>query len=278
MMKKDSNKNPSTRHHLDIDRTGLSKQEPHKALTFGRKRAVGRNNAGRITMRHKGAGHKKLYRIIEFGEVFKGMPGKIEQIEYDPYRTAFIALVVYKNGARKYILAPSGLKVGDTIICDDKTDLKPGNRMMLKNMQGGTQVHNVEIREGQGGKLARSAGAYITVTGFEGNYAYLKMASTEVRKVLSSCFASVGPLSNIEHNLVSLGKAGRSRNMGIRPTVRGSAMNPPDHPYGGGRGKTPRGLKRPKDIWGNVTGGRKTRKKDKYSDKLIVSHRKNKIR
>jgi len=277
-MKKDSNKNPSTRHHLDIDRTKLSKAEPHKALTFGRKRAVGRNNAGRITMRHKGAGHKKLYREIEFAEPFIGVTGKVEQIEYDPYRTSFIALVLYTNGARKYILAADGMKVGSKIVCKEQTDLTPGNRMLLKNIPGGTQVHNVEIRPGQGGKLCRSAGAYLTMTGLEGDYAYLKMPSTEVRKVLNNCYASIGVLSNIEHNLISLGKAGRSRNMGIRPTVRGSAMNPNDHPYGGGRGKTPRGTKRPKDIWGNITGGRKTRKKDKYSEKFIVSHRKNKIR
>jgi large subunit ribosomal protein L2 len=248
MMKKDSNKNPSTRHHIDINRKDLSKAEPHKGLTYGRKRAVGRNSAGRITMRHKGAGHKKLYREIEFAQPFKGVTGKIESIEYDPYRTCFIALVLYTNGARKYVLAPANVKVGDKIICDDKTELIPGNRMLLKNIPGGTQVHNIEIRPGQGGRLARSAGSYITVSGLEGNYAYLKMPSTEVRKVLSNCFASIGVLSNVEHNLISLGKAGRSRNMGIRPTVRGSAMNPPDHPYGGGRGKTPRGTKRPKDI------------------------------
>jgi large subunit ribosomal protein L2 len=246
-MKKRKPITPSTRHYIDIDRTNLAKSKPLKSLTFGRKRSVGRNNAGRITMRHKGSGNKKLYRSIEFGESMQGIPGKVERIEYDPNRSCFIALVLYNNGVRKYILAPKDLKIGDKILCDDKTSISVGNRMMLKNIPGGTEIHNIEIKPKQGGKFARAAGLYAIMSGLEGNYAYLKMPSTEMRKVLSNCFASIGVLSNVEHSLASLGKAGRSRHLGIRPTVRGSAMNPPDHPYGGGRGKTPRGTKRPKD-------------------------------
>jgi large subunit ribosomal protein L2 len=198
-------------------------------------------------MRHKGGAVKKNYRTVQFDQLHKGIPAKIEFIEYDPYRTAFIALVLYKNGARTYVLAPEGVKAGDTIVCDDATSLQAGNRLKLVNIPSGTQVHNVELKPGQGGKLARSAGSYLTMVGLEGNYAYLKMPSSEVRKVSKECFASVGAVSNIEHNLICVGKAGRNRHKGIRPTVRGSAMNACDHPYGGGKGRHSRGTKRPKD-------------------------------
>lgn len=274
-MKKYKPTTQTQRHHIDIDRNVLSKVEPFKALTAGHNPKQGRSR-GKVSMRHKGGAVKKNYRTIEFGEIEKGIKGKVETIEYDPYRTAFIALVLYRNGARHYILAPNGLKVGDEILCDDKTPLNIGCRQKLSNILGGTAVHNVEIKPGEGGKLARSAGSSLTVTGQEGKFAYVKMASTEVRKVLSDCFASIGVVSNIEHNLTSLGKAGRKRHKGVRPTVRGSAMSAYDHPYGGGKGKTPRGTKRPKDKWGNVTGGRKTRKVKKYSSKFIVSRRKSK--
>ena len=273
-MKKYNPTTPTKRHHIDIDRTVLSKKEPHKALTKGYKPAQGRSSSGKISVRHKGGAVKKNYRTVEFGQIHKGIPAKVEAIEYDPYRTAFIALILFKNGFRTYILAPEGIKAGDQILCDDNAPLTPGNRLQLVNIPSGTQVHNVEIKPEEGGRLARSAGSYLTMVGLEGNYAYLKMPSSEVRKVQSKCFASIGPVSNIEHNLISVGKAGRNRHKGIRPTVRGSAMNACDHPYGGGKGKHPRGTKRPKDIWGNVTGGRKTRKVNKYSNKFIVSRRK----
>ena len=246
-MKKFNPTTPTKRHHIDIDRSSLSKKEPHRALTKGHKPAQGRASSGKISMRHKGGAVKKNYRMVEFGQIHKGVPAKIESIEYDPYRTAFIALILYKNGARSYVLSPEGAKIGDQIVCDDNTPLKAGNRIKLINIPSGTQVHNVEIKPGQGGKLARSAGSYLTMVGLEGNYAYLKMPSSEVRKVSSNCFASIGSVSNIEHNLINVGKAGRNRHKGIRPTVRGSAMNACDHPYGGGKGRHPRGTKRPKD-------------------------------
>ncbi len=266
---------PTKRHHIDIDRSKLSKEEPYKPLTKGYKPAQGRSR-GKISMRHKGGAVKKNYRLVSFGQVNKGIKGRVESVEYDPYRTAFIALVVYQNGSRHYIIAPQGVEAKSEILCDDITPLKPGYRLKIKNIPSGTAVHNVEIKADSGGKLARSAGASLTVVGLEGKYAYLKMPSTEVRKVLNECFASIGAASNGEHALISVGKAGRNRHKGIRPTVRGSAMNACDHPYGGGKGKTKRGTKRPKDKWGNVTGGRKTRKTKKYSNKLIVKRRKSK--
>ncbi len=275
-MKKFNPTTPTKRHHIDIDRNVFTVSKPHKALTKGFKPAQGRSSSGKISMRHKGGAVKKNYRMIEFEQLYKGIPAKIETIEYDPYRSGFIALLLYKNGARSYIVAPEGIKIGDTILCDDNTDLKIGNRLQLVNIPSGTQVHNVELKPNQGSKLARSAGSYLTMVGLEGNYAYLKMPSSEVRKVAKDCFATIGAVSNIEHNLMNIGKAGRNRHKGIRPTVRGSAMNACDHPYGGGKGRHPRGTKRPKDKWGNVTGGRKTRNVNKYSNKFIVSRRKTK--
>ncbi len=275
-MKKFNPTTPTKRHHIDIDRTILSKKEPYKPLVKGYKPAQGRDSQGKISMRHKGGAVKKNYRLVEFGQIHKGIPAKIESIEYDPYRTAFIALVLFRNGARAYTIATAGLKAGDSIVCDDTAPFKIGNRVKLYSIPSGTQVHNVELRPEQGGKLARSAGSYLTMIGLEGNYAYLKMPSTEVRKVSKNCFATIGTTSNNEHNLINVGKAGRNRHKGIRPTVRGSAMNACDHPYGGGKGKHSRGTKRPKDKWGNVTGGRKTRKVNKYSNKFIVSRRKTK--
>lgn len=266
---------PSRRHYTVEDRSMITESEPFKKLTKSLKKAKGRSK-GTITVRHKGGGNKRLYREIIFGEEKKGVKGVVKTIEYDPNRSAFIALVSYKDGDWRYILAPNNLKVGDEIICDEIAPLKEGNRMMLKNIPTGTLVHNVEIQPLAGGKLGRAAGTAIQVAGQEGKYTYLKMPSSEIRKVLNTCYASIGQLSNLEHNLVSYGKAGRVRALGIRPTVRGTAMNAREHPYGGGEGKTQRGTRRPKDIYGNITGGRKTRKKKKYSDKLIVSRRKKK--
>lgn len=264
---------PSRRQMTTVDYTDVSKKRRHKALTMKLRDNAGRNNQGRITMRHQGGGNKKIYRIVDFRQAKLDVPGRVETIEYDPYRTAFIALVVYKDGARAYILAPKDLKVGDPVVTSANAPLKAGNRLMLKNIPIGYQVHNVELTLGKGGQLARSAGSYLEVLGQEGKYAVLKMASGEVRKVLSEGYASVGQLSNPDWNLVNIGKAGRSRWLGIRPTVRGKAMNPVDHPYGGGEGSQPRGTKRPKTLWGKVTGGHKTRKPKRWSTKLVLSRR-----
>jgi len=266
---------PGRRHYTVEDRQQITRDEPFKPLTKSLKKAKGRTK-GLVTVRHKGGGNKRVYREVIFGEEKKGVKGTVKSIEYDPNRSAFIALVSYKDGDWRYILAPSNLKVGDEIICDDNAPLKDGNRLRLKNIPIGTMVHNVEIHPNTKGKLGRSAGTAILIAGQEGEYTYLKMPSSEIRKVLSDCFASIGQLSNQEHGLVSYGKAGRVRALGIKPTVRGKVMNPREHPYGGGEGRTQRGTKRPKDIYGNVTGGRKTRKKGKYSDKLIVERRKKK--
>ena len=259
-----------------VDMKDLFKGKPLKQLVKSIKKNSGRNSKGRITMRHQGGGHKKLYRQIEFKTMILDIPAKIETIEYDPYRTAFIARLIYKTGLRGYILSPAEVSVGDEIIASSKTPLKTGNRLLLKNIPVGHQVFNIELSPGRGGQLARSAGSYAEVSAQEGRYTNLKLPSGEVRKVLSSCFATLGRASNIENNLVVIGKAGRSRWLGKRPTVRGSAMNPVDHPLGGGEGRTQRGIKRPKDKWGNVTGGRKTRNKKKSSSQLIIKRRKNK--
>ena len=244
-----------------------------KSLTRGGTRKAGRNSQGRITMRHQGGGNKKIYREVDFVQKKVGVPGRVETIEYDPYRTAFIARVSYKDGDRRYVLAPQGMKEGDVIITSENSAFTPGNRTSLKRIPVGTFVHNVEITPGKGGQFARSAGSSLQVLANEEGYTHLKMSSGEVRKVLWSCLATIGQVSNIEHNLVVSGKAGRSRWLGIRPTVRGKVMNPRDHPYGGGEGRTQRGTKRPKTKWGKITGGHKTRNRKKWSSTLIVSRR-----
>lgn len=244
-----------------------------KSLTRGRGNKAGRNSQGRITMRHQGGGNKKIYRDIDFVQKKFGVPGRIESIEYDPYRTAFIARVSYKDGDRRYVLAPKDMKVGDVIVTSETSAFTPGNRTSLKRIPVGVFVHNVEITAGKGGQFARSAGSSVQVLANEDGFTHLKMPSGEVRKVLWDCYATIGQVSNIEHNLVVSGKAGRSRWLGIRPTVRGKVMNPRDHPYGGGEGRTQRGTKRPKTKWGKITGGRKTRNKKKWSSTLIVSRR-----
>jgi large subunit ribosomal protein L2 len=259
-----------------VDYTELTTGKPHKPLTKKLQSHAGRNNRGVITARHQGAGNKKLYRIIDFKRDKLDIPAKVETIEYDPYRSAFIALVVYKDGERRYILAPREIKVGSEILAAEKTKAKTGNRMLLGNIPVGTFVYNIELRKGSGGRLARAAGTYAEVLAHDSGYTDLKLSSKEVRKVSSNNFASIGQVSNPEYNLVTLGKAGRSRWMGIRPTVRGTAMNPVDHPYGGGEGKQRRGTKRPKTKWGKITGGRKTRAKKKWSNKLIIKRRKTK--
>ena len=247
--------------------------KPKKSLLKTVKKNAGRNSQGRITMRHQGGGHKQRYREVDLKQFKKDIKGKVKTIEYDPYRSAFISLVSYVDGEYRYVLSPADIKVGKEIITSDKAPLKIGNRMKLENIPIGQVVHNVEIRPNGGGKIARSAGSGLEVLGTSDGFTDLKMPSKEVRKVPSDCFASVGRLSNVEHNLENYGKAGKSRWKGIRPTVRGSAMNPVDHKYGGGEGKQPRGTKRPKDIWGNITGGKRTRNKKKWSSKFIIKRR-----
>ncbi len=263
-----------------IDYGILTKKKPEKSLIFALKKRSGRNNQGRITVRHKGGGAKKKYRLIDFssGQDKLGAPAKILSLEYDPCRTSFIGLVQYPDGEKRYILSPQDLKMGDEIICNETAEFKTGNRMKLKNIIVGTPVYNIELVPGRGGQLVRSAGVCARVLAKEGGYVNLAMPSTEVRKISEECFASIGSLSNPERTFVNLGKAGRKRHLGIRPTVRGSAMNPCDHPHGGGEGRTSIGLKHPKTPWGKPALGVKTRKRKKYSNRFIVSRRKKKHR
>lgn len=265
---------PSNRQTTHPDYRLLSKVGPRKQLTKKLKSHSGRNSQGRITTRHQGGGHKKLYRIIDFKQNKLNQPAKVETLEYDPYRTSFIALLKYGDGERRYVIAPDGLQIGSEVIASEAAPLKPGNRLKLKNIPVGYQVYSIELNPGRGGQLARSAGTYAEVLANSEGYTDLKLSSGEVRRVQWECYASLGQLSNPKHNLTVIGKAGRSRWLGIRPTVRGTAMNPVDHPYGGGEGRQPRGTKRPKTKWGKITGGRKTRNKKKWSSKMILKRRK----
>ena len=266
---------PSRRNMTGINyRDVLTTNEPHKALTFGRKRHVGRNNNGRITAPHKGGGHKRLYREIDFKMDKINIPAKIETVEYDPNRSAFIGLVCYADGERRYIVLPQAVTAGATIITSAEAPLTPGNRLPLVNIPVGTFVYNIEIKPGNGGKMVRSAGSFAQVTAHNDGRTQLKMPSGEIRTVSDKCFASVGSVSNPDYQLVNLGKAGRSRWKGIRPTTRGSAMNPVDHPHGGGEGRQGRGRRRAISVYGKPTGkGQKTRTPKKYSNKFIVSRR-----
>jgi len=257
-----------------VDFSVLTKTEPEKSLTFGKSKTSARNNRGRITVRHQGGGHKKLYRFVDFKQNKFNIPAKVASIEYDPYRTAFISLVIYKDGEKRYILAPRDLNVNDTVITEENAPLKIGNRLMLKNIPIGTFVHNVELFPSKGGQIGRSAGNSVQVMAQEGGHTHLLLPSTEIRKVPNLGYASIGALSNSEWNTITIGKAGRSRWLGIRPTVRASAMNPRDHKYGGGEGRAVRGTKRPKTKWGKITGGRKTRNQNKRSSMFIIRRRK----
>lgn len=253
----------------------VTTNKPHKALTSGIKRNVGRNNAGRITVRHKGGGHKRLWREIDFKYDKIGIPYKVTSVEYDPNRTGLIGLVSYMDGEKRYILLPRNVKVGDVLITKEDAEIKSGNRLPLSSIPVGTFVYNVELKPKGGAKIARSAGNYVQVVAKDAGYTDLKMPSSEIRKVKETCFASVGEVSNEEKRLENSGKAGRSRWLGIRPTVRGTAMNPVDHPHGGGEGRQGRGRRRAVSLWGKPTGkGQKSRKAKKYSNKLIVSRRK----
>ena len=251
----------------------ITSTSPERSLLEPLSKKGGRNNTGRITTRHQGGGHKRQYRVIDFKRNKDNIPAKVATIEYDPNRSANIALLNYADGEKRYILAPKGLQVGQTIVSGEAVDIKVGNAMELRNIPEGTFVHNVELKPGKGGQLARSAGVSAQILGAEGRYTILRLASGEVRKVLSNCRATVGTVGNEDHSLVNLGKAGRSRWLGIRPTVRGSVMNPNDHPHGGGEGRTPIGRKSPMTPWGKKAMGVKTRKNKTASTKLITRRR-----
>jgi len=257
-----------------VDFSSLTKKKPTKKLTKKLHRSFGRGYGGRITTRHKGGGHKRKYRLIDFKRLDKmGISAKVVSIEYDPNRSCFIALLNYLDGEKRYVLVPDGLKVGDQIVCQEEAPLKNGNRMKIKNIPVGTSVYNIELLPNKGGQLIRSAGSSAQVMAQEGGYTHLKLASGEVRMVKENCLASLGQLSNLEQNAVVIGKAGRSRWLGRRPTVRGSAMNPCDHPHGGGENRQSIGLRKgPKTPWGKLAYGVKTRKK-KASDRLILKRR-----
>jgi len=273
-MKKFKPTTPSRRQMSCPDYSILSGVRPDRKLMIRINPKSGRNHSGRITVRHQGGGNKKLYRLVDFVAVDKlDIPAKIETLEYDPYRTAFIMKLIYKDGERRYALAPHGAKVGDSIFIGESVPLNPGNRMRIKNIPVGLSVYSVEINPGKGGQIARSAGSSVEVQGHDGGFTHLKMSSGEVRKILWNNFASIGQVSNPDWRHVNIGKAGRMRGMGVRPTVRGSAMNPCDHPYGGGEGRQPRGTRKPKTLWGKVTGGRKTRDRKKWSSSLIIKRR-----
>lgn len=254
--------------------TEITTDTPEKSLVTTLNKKSGRNNQGKITVRHRGGGAKRKYRIIDFKRNKDGIVGTVATIEYDPNRTANIALINYVDGEKRYIIAPKGLKVGDKIESGENADIKVGNALPLANIPEGTMVHNVELTAGKGGQMARTAGSSVQILGREGKYTLLRLTSGEVRKVLSTCRATIGEVGNADHELVNIGKAGRSRHMGIKPTVRGSVMNPNDHPHGGGEGRTPIGRKGPVTPWGKPALGYKTRKNKKASDKLIVRRRK----
>ncbi|MFP7171499.1 50S ribosomal protein L2 [Terribacillus sp. 7520-G] len=252
----------------------ITTDKPEKSLLAPLHKRGGRNNQGKLTVRHQGGGHKRQYRIIDFKRDKDGIPGRVATIEYDPNRTANIALIHYVDGEKRYILAPKGLEVGMEILSGEGADFKVGNAMELATIPVGTIIHNIELKPGRGAQLARSAGAQAQILGREGKYVLVRLTSGEVRLVLGTCRATVGQVGNLEHELITVGKAGRSRWKGKRPTVRGSVMNPNDHPHGGGEGRAPIGRKSPMSPWGKPTLGYKTRKRNKQSDKFIVRKRK----
>ncbi len=263
---------PGRRQLVTVDRSALHKGKPVKQLTEGLTSKGGRNNTGRITVRRRGGGVKRTYRIIDFKRREKlGVSGTVERLEYDPNRTAFIALVTYDDGDQRYILAPQRLSVGDKVLSDEKTDVKPGNAMPLASMPVGTIIHNVELKIGKGGQIARSAGAYAQLVGRDGAYGIVRLQSGEQRLIHGRCFATVGAVSNPDHMNTNLGKAGRSRWLGRRPSVRGVVMNPVDHPHGGGEGRTSGG-RHPVTPWGKPTKGKRTRS-NKATDKFIIRSR-----
>ena len=264
---------PSRRNMSGYDFKEITTSTPEKSLTTSLKKHAGRNAQGKITVRHHGGGSRRKYRIIDFKRNKDGIPATVKTIEYDPNRTANIALICYADGEKRYILAPVGLKVGQTVMNGAEAEIKVGNCMELKDMPVGTQIHNIEMYPGHGGQLVRAAGVSAQLMAKEGKYAIIRMPSGEMRMVPIVCRASIGQVGNTEHNLVNIGKAGRKRHMGIRPTVRGSVMNPNDHPHGGGEGKAPVGRPGPCTPWGKPALGYKTRKKNKQSNKINISRR-----
>jgi len=251
----------------------ITKKKPEKSLLISKKEKAGRNFRGIITVRHRGSGEKRKLRTIDFKRDKAGIPGRVAAIEYDPNRSARIALIFYVDGEKRYILAPNGLNIGDTIMSGPTAEIRPGNTLPMKNLPSGTQIHNIEMTPGRGGQMVRSAGASAQLMAKEGDYVLLRLPSGEVRRVRSECQATIGQVGNLEHQNISLGKAGRKRHMGWRPTVRGSAMTPRDHPHGGGEGRTPIGMPGPKTPWGKPALGYKTRKKTKASNRMIVKRR-----
>ncbi len=264
---------PSRRSMTVTDYSGLSKVDPEKSLLAPLKKKSGRNSYGRITVRHRGGGNRNKYRIIDFKRDKAGIPATVLTIEYDPNRSAHIALLQYEDGEKRYIIAPNGLKIGDSLMSGEGADIKPGNALPLSSIPVGTFIHNVELYPGKGAQLARSAGIMAQLMAKEGVYALIRLPSGELRNVAANCMATVGQVGNVDYENVSIGKAGRKRHMGWRPTVRGSVMNPCDHPHGGGEGKSPIGRSGPVTPWGKPTLGYKTRKKHNSSDKFIVKRR-----
>ncbi|MBR6033206.1 MAG: 50S ribosomal protein L2 [Clostridia bacterium] len=265
---------PSTRNMTVSDFSEITKKTPEKSLLATKKKNAGRNSYGRITVRHQGGGNRQKYRLVDFKRDKDDMEATVIGIEYDPNRSANIALVEYTDGERRYILAPIGLKDGDKVMSGNNIDIKPGNSLPIENIPVGTMIHNVELHPGQGGKLVRAAGTEAQLMAKEGQYAHIRLASGEMRLVLSRCRATIGTIGNTDYENIKLGKAGRTRHLGIRPTVRGSVMNPVDHPHGGGEGKAPVGHAGPLTPWGKPALGFKTRKKNKPSNKFIVKRRK----
>ena len=262
------------RHMTSSDFAEITKTKPEKTLLESQSHTAGRNSYGHITVRHRGGGHKQKYRIIDFKRNKDNAKAVVKAIEYDPNRTANIALLHYTDGIKAYILAPRGLKVGDIVESGDSVDIKPGNALALKNIPSGTSIHNIELKPGKGGQLVRSAGTSAQVLGVDGDYTLVRLQSGEVRKILSSCRATIGVVGNEQHSLIQLGKAGRKRWLGKRPQSRGSVMNPNDHPHGGGEGKAPVGRPQPMTPWGKKARGIKTRDTKTASEKLIIRHRK----
>ena len=261
---------PARRFYTTPSYEEITKKTPEKSLLSEIKKSGGRNNNGRITVRHIGGGNRIKYRIIDFKRNKDGIPAKVAGIEYDPNRSAYIALLHYVDGEKRYILAPRGLNVGDILVSGENAEIKVGNNLPLKNMPVGAVIHNIELQPGKGGQMVRSAGNEARLMAKEGKYATIKLPSGEMRMVLATCRATLGQVGNVEHEIVSLGKAGRKRHMGVRPTVRGSVMNPVDHPHGGGEGKSPVGRKSPLTPWGKPALGKKTRNNKKHSTKLII--------
>ena len=264
---------PSRRHMTGSDFKEITASKPEKSLVVSLKKNSGRNNQGKITVRHQGGGYRTKYRLVDFKRNKDGIPAKVMTIEYDPNRTANIALICYADGQKSYILAPYGLKVGETLMNGETAEIKVGNCLPLANIPVGSSIHNIELYPGKGGQLVRSAGNSAQLMAKEGKYATLRLPSGEMRMVPLNCRATIGVIGNADHNLVNIGKAGRKRHMGIRPTVRGSVMNPNDHPHGGGEGRAPIGRSGPSTPWGKPALGLKTRKKKKASNKLIVRRR-----